>query len=287
MMPSSPWKIDKARFEVISDFDKIAKKIGINYLLVGATARDLINNSIGISSSRMTRDIDLAILVSTWNKFNELSSAMIASGKFRNDKAPRHRHFHISTGIPLDILPFGAIDGDDHVLRWPDPDHTSMSTLGFEEAYKSAIEAKISINPDTTIKITSRPGFAIMKLIAWNDHREGYARDAQDLLHLLHNYLDSANIQRLYGNHSDIAEAGDFDFECAGARLLGRDMASIAGQQTLLEISLILSIESSDDSDFKLINDMTSSEVGREYQFGQVLRLVRSLKEGVHDIHKL
>jgi len=284
MTPSSQWKIDKTRFEAIADFDKIAKKIGIPYLLVGAAARDLINDSIGIAGYRMTQDIDMAIRVPDWDKFNELSSDMLGSGKFSKGKTPRHRHFHLSTGLQLDLLPFGSIDGDDHVIRWPAPDHTSMSTLGFEEAYKSAIDAKISRNPDITIKISSRPGLAIMKLIAWNDNHAGRAKDAQDLLHMIRNYLDLANIQRLYEDHANIAGAEDFDFECAGARLMGRDIASLASPRVLTEIDDVLMRETQDECDFELVLDMVGSPSEREYRHEEILRLIKSLWDGVRDV---
>lgn len=286
MMHSLAWKIDKPQLEAISDVDITAKKISVSYLLVGAAARDLIDNVLGISSTRLTEDIDLAIRVDRWDKFNELSSMMLASAKFRQDKARLHRYFHLATNIPVDIIPFGPIDGVDHVILWPAPDHTSMSTLGFEEAYNNSITVKISDEPEIIIRVSSRPGLAMMKLIAWNDNRPGRARDALDLLHLIRNYLDSSNLNRLYGEQSDLAEGEDFDFECASARLLGRDIASIASPQTLKAIDDILSIQTSDDPDFKLIFDMIGTGIENEYGFDQALRLLRCLRDGIQNSNK-
>lgn len=286
MMHSLAWKFDKSQLEAISDVDITAKKISVSYLLVGAAARDLIDNALGISSTRLTEDIDLAIRVDGWDKFNELCAMMLSSEKFQQDKARLHRYFHLATNIPVDMIPFGPIDGVGHVIHWPAPDHTSMSTLGFEEAYNNSITVKISDEPEIIIRVSSRPGLAIMKLIAWNDNRPGRARDALDLLHLIRNYLDPDNLNRLYDEHSDITVSEDFDFECAGARLLGRDIALMASPQTLKAIDDILSVQTSDDSDSKLIFDIIGVGIGTEFGFDQLLRLLICLRDGIQNSNK-
>jgi predicted nucleotidyltransferase len=286
MKQSLPWKIDDSRLEVILDFNRIAEKINLPYLLVGAVARDLVDNSLGIPSSRLTNDVDLAIHINGWDNFEELSKLMLGSGKFRQDKSPKHRFFHKSTDMPVDIIPFGPIDGPNHTIYWPDPDHTEMSTLGFEEVYQNALEIKISTDPDIIIKISSRPGLAIMKLIAWNDNRSGCAKDALDILHVIRNYLDANNQHRLYKEHSDLIEADNFDYECAGARLLGRDIASIASPEVLELLESILKAQTSDDSDFTLIRDMMTNIGESEYRFNQVLEFLKYLRAGLEDIKK-
>ena len=75
-----------------------------------------------------------------------------------------------------------------------------------------------------------------MKLIAWNENRPKRATDALDLLHLIRNYLDPDNQSRLYMDHSDLIDADNFDYECAGARLLGRDIASIASNMPAVQV---------------------------------------------------
>jgi predicted nucleotidyltransferase len=286
MKQSLLWKIDDSSLEVILDFNRIAEKINLAYLLVGAVARDLVDSSLGISSSRLTNDVDLAIQINGWNNFEDLSKLMIGSGKFRQDNSPKHRFFHISTDIPVDIIPFGPIDGHNHTIQWPDTDHTEMSTLGFEEVYQNALEFKISTDPDIIIKISSRPGLAIMKLIAWNENRPKRAKDALDLLHLIKFYLDPENQKRLVKVHSDIVEAEDFDYECAGARLLGRDIASIASHNVLELLDSILKAQTSDDSNITLIRDMMASIGESEYRFNQVLKFLKYLRAGLKDFKK-
>ena len=54
-------KIEESQLQVISDVDILTKKLYISYLMVGAVARDLIDRIFGISSARLTEDIDLAM----------------------------------------------------------------------------------------------------------------------------------------------------------------------------------------------------------------------------------
>ncbi len=281
MMHSSVWKIDQQQLEVISDIDIITKKFSVPYLLIGAVARDLIVDALGIGRPRLTYDIDLAVLINGWEEYERLAEIVLESGRFRQDNVPKHRFIHLAANVPVDIIPFGPIEEADHIIKWPAPDHTSMSTLGFEDAYNNSISVTISDKPKIIIRVASRPGFAIMKLIAWNDNRSKQIADALDLLHLIRNYLDSDNLIRLYDEHSDIATTKDFDYECAGAMLLGRDIAFIASPQTLKAIDDILVNETSDDSNFKLISDMLGNALDREFQSEQLLQLLSCLRNGI------
>ena len=60
-------------------------------------------------------------------------------------------------------------------------DKLIMNVAGFDEAYQSSVSAKISENPDLTINVSSLPGLAIMKIIAWNEKYPDRPKDAEDL----------------------------------------------------------------------------------------------------------
>jgi predicted nucleotidyltransferase len=283
MTPSSPWKIDNARLRVIVDLDKVIKEMEIPYLLVGAAARDLLDDVAGVSSTRMTKDIDIAIMVESWQAFDRLKVKLLKTGKFTRNNEDGPRFYHHPTNLPVDIIPFGQLDGVKHSISWPPKNEHGMSTLGFNEAYDNSIEMRVSEEKEVLINVPSRAGLAIMKLIAW-DENPARAKDALDLLHLIRNYLISSDESRLYNGHADLIETDDFDYECAAARLMGRDMASIASQQALIEIDRILTLETNDDSDYRLISDMLGIGTEREYHFDEVLRLIVNLKKGIKDI---
>ena len=61
------------------------------FYIIGATARDIIMQQMaGISSSRKTRDLDLAIAVPNWQEFDKIKNCLIADG-FKKDKTKHQR----------------------------------------------------------------------------------------------------------------------------------------------------------------------------------------------------
>ncbi|WP_162299762.1 hypothetical protein [Marinospirillum perlucidum] len=73
--------------------------LNIPYLVVGATARDLILvKAFGVHLQRATQDIDFAIKVANWDAFENLKSALLESG-FQKDRRRPHRLNRVF-GIP-------------------------------------------------------------------------------------------------------------------------------------------------------------------------------------------
>ena len=87
----------------------------------------------------------------------------------------------------------------------------------------------------------SPAALAIMKLIAWRERASAVEqRDARDLALLLTTYLRAGNEKRLYGEHAALLDEVNFDLGEAGARILGRDVAEIAGPETRARLEEIL-----------------------------------------------
>lgn len=57
---------------------------------------------------------------------------------------------------------------------------------------------------------------------------------------LLTTYLRAGNEDRLYGEHAALLDEADFDLDAAGARILGRDLAGIAGHEIRVRLEQIL-----------------------------------------------
>lgn len=239
----------------------------------------------GTISTRLTNDIDLAIKIDTWHDFDKLKTTLLESGHFRSQDDNGPRFYHIPTGVPIDIIPFGQLDEPDHLISWSPKSEKGMSTLGFQEAYDGSIKICIAINPDIWIRVPNRACLVIMKFIVWNEN-SARAKDAPDILHLIRNYLDPDNQKRLLDEQADICGSDDFDYENAGARLMGRDIATIASPQVLQVICKVLDNETQEGSDFKLIYEMLGNIMEREYRFDRVLEFLRQLNLGIHDIKK-
>lgn len=95
--------------------------------------------------------------------------------------------------------------------------------------------------PGEIVKVSSLPGLAILKLLAWTERGLGDPGDAQDFYVLLKEYAKAGNLNRLYeGEELAMLAEAEFDPDLAGARLIGRDCQQLASRQTLDELRAIL-----------------------------------------------
>ena len=123
----------------------------------------------------------MGVQVSDWDGYKSLKDGLIATRKFRHDKKQAQRLRYEGT-FPVDVIPFGAIAEPDDQLFWPPNHDTTMSTVGFREAYDTSISIRIRAKPPLHIKFVSLPGLALLKIISWNDNPVRRDRDAHDLL---------------------------------------------------------------------------------------------------------
>jgi predicted nucleotidyltransferase len=130
----------------------------------------------------------------------------------------------------LDIMPFGGIERKPGEIAWPPEFTTVMSTVGLKQAHARAL--RITVAEGRAVPFASPAALTLLKLIAWSERGSAVNRkDARDLSLLLTTYLRAGNQERLYGEHSALLDEPDFDLEAAGARILGRDLAGIAGRE--------------------------------------------------------
>jgi predicted nucleotidyltransferase len=94
----------------------------------------------------------------------------------------------------------------------------------------------------------------------------------------LKQYGDAGNEDRLYGEAVDVLEAEGFDFETAGARLLGQDAAAVLSQDTRRRAAEILT---SDKKMEELANQIiaVSARINPE-QAQRCELLVNKLRQG-------
>jgi predicted nucleotidyltransferase len=271
-------KIDSFLLEIFTEIEKISKTLSIDFFVVGATARDIIlEYGCGIPTIRATEDIDLGIQVSNWEEFSRFKEGLVKGGNFTSTKnIQRLKH---KNGIPVDIIPFGEVANQKELFTWPPEHEIEMNVLGFDEAYRHSLIVRLKTDPQLELRFVSLPGLAILKIIAWKDKYPLRKSDAKDLLLLIRNYLAAENENRLYNEESDIME-DDFDYERTSARLLGRDMAGICNPNTLEAVLEILNQETSDQSHYRLIQDMRDN-IYHQNDFDDILQLLERLKTGI------
>jgi predicted nucleotidyltransferase len=279
MLDDISGKVDPQIIDVLSEIKNIADNLDIPFFIIGAIARDFIlEHCHGVKSPRITQDIDLGAKIPDWERFKNLSEALLSTGKFSKTK---DKHRIVCNDVYIDIVPFGPIADKDYRIKWPPENEIIMSTLGFEEAYESAITVRLSKQTQLEIKLPSIPGLALMKLLSWRDKYPERKKDAEDLFFIMKKYEYCGIETRLYEKEVSLLEEEGFDNCLAGIRLLGRDMAKMSNPVTLGKIKEILSDETADKTDYKLISGMISIHD----DFVEALLMLEKLKQGVSEGH--
>jgi predicted nucleotidyltransferase len=265
--------------EILASVRALAEKLGYSYLLVGATARDvLMSHVFGIESRRATHDVDFAIALEDWHRFHLLKNALVESGDFALADNKAHQLYYKpgehGQAYPLDLIPFGGVEQKPHQIAWPPDMSVVMNVTAYVEALESALE--VDLGNGLVVRVVSIPALAALKLLAWNERGLQDNKDAQDLFFLLQYYHDAGNIDRLYGDAYVFLEACKFDLTSAGAALLGYDAGASLHEDSHLALLAVLADPRKRD---RLIVHMTRS-AGTEPEIAT--RLLDEFERGLY-----
>ena len=231
--------IDPAVLQVIRTVDQIANRYDAKYFLAGAMAREVILRHVfGRPPGRRTLDVDFGIAVRDWNHFETLKTALVQHGDFKANERKVQRL--CKDGVVVDLIPFGGVEDAEQNIAWPPDGDIVMRVTGFSDGLKSAV--LVRLGTDLVIRVVSIPVLIVLKLFAWLD-RKHEKRDAADIFVMLKYYGDAGNEDRLYGEESDVLEAEGYDFEFAGARLLGKDAGGAISEDAKKHVHKILNSE--------------------------------------------
>jgi predicted nucleotidyltransferase len=264
-------KLDADSIALIAWVHEVCSAMGLDVLLIGALARDIhFLHCHGIQPGRATEDIDFAILMPDWGTYEHAKSRLLQHSGYEQDTHHLQR-LRTSAGLLMDLIPFGGIESPSGTLRWPPAFTHVMSTIGFQDALKSSLICRVTTAPALEIRIVSIPGIAALKLISWADNYPERRKDAFDLCFILTHYLDAGQSDRLWHEESDLTEVPDFDYESAGARLLGRDVARMASPETRHRLKDILTEELRPDGHHRLIGQWELHEGESEAKLFSIL----------------
>lgn len=227
-------KLHKGLVELYQDVLAIADRFGIQVLVVGAMARDVVLvHGYGAKIERGTRDVDFGINVATWDDFQTLKQELLQMG-FKESPGTQHRlERNDSDGSPweIDIIPFGEIASAKKELSWPPNADFVMSVVGFEEAHLHSIVVQISESPDTLISVASPAGIVLLKLIAWLERDcDKKPKDAEDINYIISSYSKIPEISGALYEDGHM-EALEWDESLASARKIAIDCAQIASPE--------------------------------------------------------
>ncbi|MCH7538337.1 MAG: nucleotidyl transferase AbiEii/AbiGii toxin family protein [Proteobacteria bacterium] len=203
---------------------------------------------------RATADIDFAINVDDWNTFSALTKSLVDDFGFVRTKSA-HRLELPNSALWIDIIPFGAIAGDDGKYRWPDDPDIEFSTLGFQEALDTAITCRVADDPVLDLKVVHPAVLILIKIISWRDRKHYKRTDAQDVAYAMSYYTQlDGNDMRVYDDPA--LYEGDLEMGTVGARLAGRDLATLAPGLALDFVRAFIQEEIGLGNDSEFLADM-------------------------------
>lgn len=264
--------------ELLEKLTNYFKSIDSDFFIIGATARDIILSNIhNQQPGRKTEDLDIAIAIPDWNKFDEISTGIESIEGFHKSNKQKQR-FWFRKIFMLDVVPFGEIAKSDNNIYWPPEETHAMSVIGFSEIARHVIE--IEVDNRFAIHVATLPGIFLLKMAAWRDRKLETKKDADDIAFIIANYLD-INIQRAVDENYDLYEVDDFSTYVAGATLLARDAKEIlvSSPEILNEFISILSQEVELQEESLLINQILETHSGLTYEevYNSILQIFNEL----------
>jgi predicted nucleotidyltransferase len=248
--------------EIVGDIAGAAEPLGIASLIVGAFARDLhLLYGHSIETSRRTEDLDFAMAVPDWSAFEALQQRLIATARFSPSPTAEHRLRH-RNGLQIDLVPFGRVETRERKIAWPPRGEVVLNVFGFREAQASACDVVFPGN--VRGRVASLPALALLKIVCWNDrHYASPRKDAHDLLLIVKNYLLAGNEGRLLDQFVEWTQENSFDYELAGARLLGHDVRALLDDQGIEKVGRLLSEQADPRTPAQLPAEMAPGDPDR------------------------
>jgi len=239
----SEFPLDPTALEILRAVTDEAASAGIECMIVGATARDiLLTHVFGIPPRRATHDVDFAVAIESWDQFEQLKARLAARKGFEPSERMKQRLYYGGQekeyGHPLDFVPFGGVAQNTNEIAWPPDMEITMNVAGYQEVLQAA--ELVELAPGLIAKVASLAGLAILKLIAWSDRGSSNPKDAHDLYQIMTKYADAGNTDRLYDAEFAMLEEAGYDPEIASACLLGKDTARLASEETYRQLMGIL-----------------------------------------------
>src|SRR5262249_32301363 len=158
------------------------------------------------------------IRAADWGLIHQLRKKLQAEPFNFQGGQREHELVHKASHLRVDLVPFGGLEKDGHI-QWPDTEF-EMNVVGYSDAHDNAVQ--IELAPDLRLPVATLPALVAMKILTVADRDTD--RDLPDVLHVSQNYVIDGREGEFFEEplSSLIDEA--FDWQHAGALLLGYDM---------------------------------------------------------------
>ncbi len=281
-------KIEPGKLKVLEAVLKSAEAENMPIALIGASARDIFLVGIhNISPTRKTMDVDFAVKVKNWAHYRRLRNYLVEKMNFNEAPETNHPERLIDPyGNCLDILPFGGVeDKKEGSIVWPE-DNVKMSIIGFNDAFQSAEDLKVSDGSNTLIiPVVSLPGIVLLKIIAWIDRENDIhnrRKHIKDIYTIISHYSSINSNRLITGTDSDLAEMHD-NAILTGSRLLGRDLRRLCSKETETKIDSLLKRQSENKGECLFNQDLREHCRG---SYAKAKELIQTLYTGFQEGNK-
>lgn len=265
--------------EIFEALERGFTKFGIDFYLVGATARDVWMRGVHEKSpKRATSDLDFGIMIKDSYLFDELKNYLIKEEGF----VPSRENAFVLIWKDLtqvDLIPFGELESEG-VATVRGTSFTSMNVEGFQEVFEQASE---EVQTEVLhFRVCTLAGIVILKLIAWDDRPEMRGDDIDDIAEILKNYFHF-NSDAIFEHHNDLF--GDNDLDEIAAQYLGREIGKITSGNIKLtkRLSAILRRGLSDSNPNNL-DELLARESDETIDYSR--SLIEHILAGIQEVSK-
>jgi predicted nucleotidyltransferase len=274
--------LDRETLSLLEAAAKGAGELGVEWMVTGAAGRVLLLEGVyGLPHGRATRDVDLGIMVESWDHYQALVTRLQEDARFSPDPKQQQRLRFGDAGL-LDLVPFGGIENEGRTIRWPPDGDFAMSVLGFREAYADAVPVKLD---GLIVPVVSPVGLMLLKLVVWSErHWAQPGKDAADLAYVLRHYSSILTEKVLFDEYFDTVEASGYDLDLAASRVLGKKIALLAKQDAGDFILSLLEEELLQETDSVLVRDVNGHLPGATIE--KAYAVLQSLRTGLKEESK-
>jgi predicted nucleotidyltransferase len=233
--------------EAIVTIAEIFESLNLKFLIIGATARDLIAKKYNIPvSRRRTSDVDFGVLIETWDEIEKINKALDQHKEIEKRKSGERdmvRFYY--KGTPFDIVPFGGIEKN-HQIRWPPFYDTVMTVLGYSESLETAETMTIR---NKAIAVVVPELLIGLKFISWNEKRNRQ-KDLNDIFYIIENYekINPDSYPLILDQHEALLEKINLDAYLTEVLYIGIVLKKLCKTATLKKIIDILKLPTNIDA---------------------------------------
>ena len=218
--------------EMFRLIDEVLRQHETPYYLIGANAISLQLLRQGEAPLRATKDIDFAVMVSSFAQYDAIKSDLVTRG-FQVLRLP-FTLYHTEHQVVIDLLPFGGIEENDTVNFTER--QVDLVVLGFKETLSET--DTIRFDQSYAVQVPPLAGMVVLKLIAWSDRPEMRDTDLDDIYRIVSVFHD-LSFDEIVERHSDLLLREPYDERLIAARVIGYKIAPITSSSVKLRERII------------------------------------------------